>query len=68
MLDKRDILLSATNKTVCLSVRHTADNSECDAPRSYPIQLTWTDGQGYTVYFRQQIANITIDDCKIQHA
>ena len=64
MLDTRDILLNATNKIVCLSVQHTADNSDCDAPRSYPIQLAQTDGQGYTVHFRQQTANITIDDCK----
>ena len=65
-LDKGDILLNATNTKVCLSVQHTADDSDCDADasRSYPIQLAQTGAQDYTVRFRHQTADITIDDCK----
>ena len=63
MLDRRNILLSATNKKERVILNLNADSSDM---KSYFVQLTWTDDQaGYDVYFPSARLNITISDCKI---
>ena len=63
VLDRRNILLNATYKMVCVILNLNADSS---GMKSYFVQLTWTDDQaGYDVYFPSAGQNITISDCKM---
>ena len=60
-----EVVLNATNHTVCFTVAFTTDNiKESNDPRSFTITLLWARNQDYNVNFHQQ--NITIDtSCKL---
>ena len=59
-----EVLLNATNSTVCFSVIFPNDNEECDGVRIFTVKLTWTSDPDYRVVFHQQNITITVDDCK----
>lgn len=66
-MERRNILLNATNKLVCVTFSlNTA--ADCSSMTSYFVQLTWIDDQaGYVVYFPsgRQNATINIRDYKM---
>ena len=68
VLDRGNILLNATNTTMCLTLSLSTENSGIG---SQFIKLTWTDNQiFYDVYFPSDRQNATItivDDCKLDN-
>ena len=70
LLERRNILLNATNKLVCVTFSLNTAAADCysSSMTSYFVQLTWIDNQaGYVVYFSsgRQNATINIHECKM---